>query len=80
MFSSNNIVILLLVNMWSTISLELCTLFQKLMQKVVTKRTSNMKVYYIIPPNYWLTGHPGHFKIKQCYFQEKLSLQNSNIT
>ena len=31
-----------LVYMLSTISLELCTLFQKLVQKLVIKRTSNM--------------------------------------
>ena len=35
-----------------TISLELCTLFQEMVQKVVKKGTSNMKVYYIIPLNY----------------------------
>ena len=34
-----------------------------------------MEVYYIIPLNYWLTGYPENFKIKLCYFQEKLSLQ-----
>ena len=55
------------------VSFELCTLFQKLLQKVVKKRTSNMKVYYIIPPNYQLTGHPENFKVKLYYFQERLS-------
>ena len=34
-----------------TISFELCTLFPKLVQKVVKKGTSNMKVYYIILVN-----------------------------
>ena len=34
-----------------------------------------MEVYYTIPLNYWLTGHPENFKIKLCYFQESLSLQ-----
>ena len=33
-----------------------------------------MKVYYIIPLNEWLTGHPENFKIKVYYFQERLSL------
>ena len=33
-----------------------------------------MKVYYIIPLNYQLTGHPENFKIKLYYFQERLSL------
>ena len=56
-----------------TISFELCTLFQKLVQKVVKKRTSNMKVYYIIPLNNQSTGHPENFKIKLHYFQERLS-------
>ena len=40
-----------------SISFELCTLFQKLVQKVVNKRTSNMTVYYKIPLDYQLTGH-----------------------
>ena len=35
-----------------TISFELCTLFQKLVQKVIKKRTSGVNVYYIIPLNY----------------------------
>ena len=38
------------------------------------KRTSNMKVYYIIPLNYRLTRHPENFKIKLYDFQERLSL------
>ena len=33
-----------------------------------------MKLYYIIPLNYQLTGHPENFKIKLYYFQERLSL------
>ena len=41
------------------ISFELRTLFQKLVQK-----TSNMKVYYVIPLNYQLTGHAENLKIK----------------
>ena len=57
-----------------TSSFELCTLFQKLVQKAVKKRTLDMKLYYIIPLNYQLTGHPENFKIKLYYFQERLSL------
>ena len=57
--------------MWSTISFELCSLFKKLVQKVVKKRTLNMKVYCIIPLNYRLTGDPENFKIKLYYFQER---------
>ena len=34
-----------------------------------------MKVFYIIPPNYQFTGHPGNFKIKLYLFQERLSLR-----
>ena len=34
-----------------------------------------MKIYYVIPLNYPLTGHPENFKIKLYYFQERLSLQ-----
>ena len=30
-----------------------------------------MKVYYIIPLNYWMTGHPESFKVKLYYFQER---------
>ena len=37
--------------------------FPKLVQKVVTKRTFNMKVHHIVPLNYWLTGHLENFKI-----------------
>ena len=57
-----------------TISFALCTLFQKLVQKVAKKRTWN-----IIPLNDWLTGHPENFKIKLYYFQERLSLQYNII-
>ena len=32
-----------------------------------------MKVYYIIPLNYQLTGHLEIFKIKLYYFQERLN-------
>ena len=53
-----------------TISFELSTLFQKLVQKVVEKETSNKKVYYIIPLNYRLAGHPENFKIKLFYSRE----------
>ena len=41
-----------------------------------------MKVHYIIPLNYQLTGHPDNFKIKLhylYYLQERLSLRY-NIT
>ena len=48
--------------------------FRKIGAEVVKKRTSNMKVLHIIPLNYRLTGHPQNFKIKLCYFQERLSL------
>ena len=48
--------------------------FQKLVQKVVKKRTTNIKVYYIIPLNDRLPGHPENFKIKLYYFLERLSL------
>ena len=54
---------------------EFCTLFQKLVQKVVKKWSLNMKVYYTIPLNNRLTGHPENFKIKLYYFQERLSLR-----
>ena len=30
----------------------------------------------VIPLNYWLTGHPGNFKIKLRYFRERLSLDD----
>ena len=36
-----------------------------------------MKVYFIIPLNYQLTGHPDNFKIELYYFQEKLSLRKT---
>ena len=52
---------------------------KKLVQKAVKKRTSNMKVYYIIPKNYRLTGHPENFKMKPYYFQERLSLRYNII-
>ena len=54
--------------------MKVVSLFQKLVQKVIKKRTSNMKLYYIIPLNYCLTGHPEDFKIKLYHFQERLSL------
>ena len=38
-----------------------------------------MKVYYIIPLNYRLTGHPENFKIKLHYFQERLNLRYNLI-
>ena len=62
-----------------TISFELCTLLQKLVQKVVNQKTSNMTVYYIIPLNYQLTGHPENFKIKLYYFQERLNPRYDKI-
>ena len=62
-----------------TISFELCTLFQKLAQKVVEKGSLNMKVYYIISLNDRLTEHPDNFKIKLYYFQERLSLRYNII-
>ena len=33
-----------------------------------------MKVYYIIPLDYRLTGHLKNFKTKLYYFQQRLSL------
>ena len=33
-----------------------------------------MKVHYINPMNYRLTGHPENLKIKLFHFQERLSL------
>ena len=33
-----------------------------------------MKVYYVIPLNYRVTGHPENFRIKLYYFQARLSL------
>ena len=38
-----------------------------------------MKVYHIIPLNYWLTEYPENFKIKLYYLQERLSLQYNII-
>ena len=38
-----------------------------------------MKVCYIIPLNYQLTGHTENFKIKLYYFQERLSIQYNII-
>ena len=38
-----------------------------------------MKIYYIIPTHYRLTGHPENFKIKLYYFQERLSLRYNII-
>ena len=57
---------------------ELCSILTFL-QKVVKKRTSNVKVYYIIPLNYFFTGHPENFKIKLYCFQERLSLRYNII-
>ena len=34
-----------------------------------------MKVFYIIPLNYRLTGNRENFKIKLYYFEKRLSLQ-----
>ena len=52
---------------------KLCTLFQKLVQRVVEKGSLNMKIYYIIPVSNRLTEHAENFKIKLYYFQERLS-------
>ena len=46
--------------------------FRKLLKHKI--RTSNMTVYFIIPLNYRLTGHPETFKVKLYYFKERLSL------
>ena len=54
-----------------TVFFELCTPSQKLVQKTVRKGNFNMKVYYIIPLNYWMTGNPENFKVKLYYFQER---------
>ena len=43
-------------------------LFQKLVQKVVKKGTTNMKVYHVIPLKYWLSGNPDNFKTTLYYF------------
>ena len=44
--------------------------FPKMVQKAVKNRTWDMKVYYIIPKNYRLTGHLENFKMKLYCFQE----------
>ena len=38
-----------------------------------------MKVYYVIPLNYQLTGHPENFGIKLYCFHERLSLRYNVI-
>ena len=38
-----------------------------------------MQVYYKIPLNYQLTGHPENFKIKLHYFQKRLSFRYNII-
>ena len=38
-----------------------------------------MKIYFIIPLNYRLTGHSENFKTKLHYFQKKLSLRYNII-
>ena len=38
--------------------------FPKTGAGVVKKQASNMKVYYIVPLNYRLTGHPDNFKFQ----------------
>ena len=43
-------------------------------RKLLKKGSLNMKVYYIIPLNDRLTGHPENYKISLYYFQEILSL------
>ena len=58
--------------------MEIISLFQKLVQKVV-KRTSKLKVKYIIPLNYRLNEHPENFKIKLYHFQGRLSLRYNII-
>ena len=62
-----------------TISFELCPLFQKLVRKVIKIETSSIKVYYIIPLNYRLTGHLEIFKIKLYYFRERLNPRYDKI-
>ena len=42
--------------------------FPEIVAEVVRKQTSNVEVYYIIPLNYRLTGHPKNFKIELYYF------------
>ena len=58
---------------------ELRTFGQKLVQKIIKKGTSNMKVYYVIPLNYRFTRRPENFKMKLYYFQERLSLRYNII-
>ena len=48
--------------------MEVISLFQKLVQKFVKKRTLSMKLYYIIPRSYQLNGHPENFEIKLYRF------------
>ena len=54
-------------------------LFSKNSCRELLKKTSNMKVYYIIQLNYQLTEYPENFKIKLYYFQERLSLRYNII-
>ena len=49
------------------------------MQKVVKKGPSRMKVYYIIPLSYRLTGQPEIFKTNIYYFQERGSFRYNII-
>ena len=53
--------------------------FPKTSAESCYKRTSNMKVYYIIPLNSRLTGDTENFKIKIYYFYERLSLRYNLI-
>ena len=39
-----------------------------------------MKVYYIIPLNYCLSGNPENFKAKLYYFQEKHTEVNVSVS
>ena len=48
------------------------------MQKAVKKKTLNVKLYYIIPLNYQLTGHPENLNYSN-YFEEILSLSYNII-
>ena len=59
--------------------MEVISLFQKLVQKFVKKRTLSMKVYYIIPRSYQLNGHPETFEIKLYRFEKRLSLRYNLI-
>ena len=52
--------------------------FPKTGAETCSKRISNMKVYYIIPLNYQLKGHPENLKNKLYYlylFQERFSFR-----